>query len=71
VLKVDSKACAEAADTIRRSGKDVMPLTNGQVVSAAQMDTMARLLREAEPSVITSVRGNMPFDGIDVDGKEM
>lgn len=57
MMLVDSKALEKGAAQLREQGKAVAELRNGVPVSPEQLDTAARILREAEPSVITSASG--------------
>lgn len=55
---VNSAQLTIAADLIReRNEPHVVIRVEGVAVSAAQLDTAARILREAEPSIITNATG--------------
>lgn len=56
MMLVNSTVLDTAADALRERGR-LWPLRCGITVSAEQMDTAARLLREAEPSQITKATG--------------
>lgn len=57
-MLVTSAMLTDAAEAIRASERPRRLADEpGIEVSAAQMDTAARILREAEPSQITSMRG--------------
>lgn len=57
LMMVGSKALDGAADRIGADLPDPAPLANGVVVTAAQCRTAARIIRDADPSVITSASG--------------
>lgn len=49
-----SEVLEKSAERVRNSGRPTLVATDvGKELSAAQCETMARLLKEAEPSVIT------------------
>jgi hypothetical protein len=57
MLLVDSAVLEKAATQLREQETQVATLRNGVAVSPDQLETAARILKEAEPSVITSASG--------------
>jgi hypothetical protein len=56
-MLVNSETLLGAAAIVRKLKKGPQKLAEGPCVSAAQLETAARILQEAEPSVITAASG--------------
>lgn len=63
LMLVHSAQLIEGAKQMRANGETSMPLQNGVGVTPAQLEAMAQILMDAEPSIITSASGGAPFDG--------
>jgi hypothetical protein len=57
---VSSKSLEVAATALRDQGREIGTTSNGVLVTAAQLDRAARVLRELPPSVCNGIRAELP-----------